>query len=66
MFSRICAYMEVPCDYDKLSWRLSTSPRSDAPSRLFTSQDVDNAFLAAKEAQDMKKGVFVEVVNTVS
>jgi hypothetical protein len=69
IFSRVCAYMEVPRDYNKLGWRLSTARRSDPPHCLITSEDVDAAFMAAKNAQGAgrkKQKVIIEVLNMVS
>ncbi len=69
IFSRICAYMDVPRDYGKLGWRLSSSQRSDPPRRFLTSQDIDSAFKEAagvrNSGKKKKKRVVIEIVNTV-
>ena len=68
IFSRICAYMDIPRDYKKLGWRLNSARRSDPPRRFLTSEDVDSAFKEASEARGSgrrKKRVVIEIINTV-
>ncbi|KAH7904569.1 hypothetical protein BJ138DRAFT_1236929 [Hygrophoropsis aurantiaca] len=50
IFSRICAYMEVPRSYEGLAWRLHSSPRNEMPTRLTTDDDLRMALKAGVEA----------------
>ncbi|KAG1896323.1 uncharacterized protein F5891DRAFT_1193123 [Suillus fuscotomentosus] len=60
------ATMDVPKTYENLGWRLSTAHRTDPPHRLLNSQDISNAFRAAREQMSgrKKKNVAIEIVNT--
>ncbi|KAG1848136.1 hypothetical protein C8R48DRAFT_778935 [Suillus tomentosus] len=60
------ATMDVPKTYENLGWRLSTARRTDPPHRLLNSQDISNAFRAAREQMSgrKKKNVAIEIVNT--
>ncbi|KAH7903006.1 hypothetical protein BJ138DRAFT_1108042 [Hygrophoropsis aurantiaca] len=64
IFERIVTYMGVPQNYENLAWRLSTARQTDPPHRLLTSEDLDSAFKAVKDASGRKKKpVCVEILN---
>ena len=68
IFSRICTYMNVPWDYEKLEWRLNSSQCSDPSCHFLTSQDIDSTFKKAAGVWNLgnkKKHVVIEIVNTV-
>ncbi|KAF8493760.1 hypothetical protein F5888DRAFT_1636507 [Russula emetica] len=67
IFSRICAYMDVPRGYGKLGWRLNSAQRSDPPRHFLTNQDIDSTFKEATGVRNLgkkKKCVVIEIVNT--
>ncbi|KAH7910743.1 hypothetical protein BJ138DRAFT_68359 [Hygrophoropsis aurantiaca] len=50
IFTRICAYMCVPRNYESLAWRLGSAPRTKTPTRLVTDDDLRMALKAGIDA----------------